>query len=113
MEKDFKEERAVYLANLSELPDDAYIATPYGCGAPKGLSAKGEEKYRNLPHPDEPSSLLAFRSMEEYMGEPFFAVSSTELGGANTAEALHVACQLGLPIMDADPAGRSVPELQH
>ena len=41
------------------------------------------------------------------------AVASTELGGENTAEALHVACQLGLPIIDGDPAGRSVPELQH
>lgn len=38
---------------------------------------------------------------------------ATELGGANTAYALHIACQLGLPIIDGDPAGRSVPELQH
>ena len=40
-------------------------------------------------------------------------MAATELGGANTAYALHIACQLGLPIIDGDPAGRSVPELQH
>ena len=31
----------------------------------------------------------------------------------NTAEALHVACLLHLPLADGDPAGRSVPELIH
>ena len=37
----------------------------------------------------------------------------TELGGMNTAEALHIACLLNRPLVDADPAGRSVPELIH
>ncbi|WP_275952149.1 DUF917 family protein [Mordavella massiliensis] len=57
--------------------------------------------------------MLAFRTLEEYFGKPFFGVVATELGGANTAYAFHIACQLGLPIIDGDPAGRSVPELQH
>ena len=47
------------------------------------------------------------------MWRKFHAVSSTELGGENTAEALHIAAMLNLPIVDADPAGRAVPELQH
>lgn len=42
-----------------------------------------------------------------------YAIGSTELGGENTAEALHVALLMDLPLIDADPAGRSVPELQH
>lgn len=113
MEQDFEEGRELRLASLSELPDDAYIATPYGCGAPPALDAEEDEKYKRLPHLGYPASILAFKSLEEYFGEKFFAVSSTELGGANTAEALHTACQLGLPLIDADPAGRSVPELQH
>lgn len=66
-----------------------------------------------LPVLGYPESLLAFRTLEEYFGKPFFGVVATELGGANTAYALHIACQLGLPIIDGDPAGRSVPELQH
>ncbi len=113
MEQDFAEGKELYLADLSELPDDKYIATPYGCGAPAALNAEKDPKFTNLPISDVPPAILAFRSLENYFGEKFFAVSSTELGGANTAEALHTACQLGLPIMDADPAGRSVPELQH
>ena len=113
MEQDFQEGRQLRLASLDELPDDAYIATPYGCGAPPALDAEEDEKYKRLPHLGYPASILAFRSLEEHFGEKFFAVSSTELGGSNTAEALHTACQLDLPLMDADPAGRSVPELQH
>jgi hypothetical protein len=39
-------------------------------------------------------------------------VISTELGGGNTAKALYVAAMEGLYIVDGDPAGRAVPELQ-
>lgn len=113
MDEDVAEGRELQMVSLEELPDDCFVATPYCCGAPKGLDEKEDDRFRKLPHLDYPPSLLAFRSMEEYMGKKFFAVSSTELGGANTAEALHTACRLGLPIIDADPAGRSVPELQH
>lgn len=113
LEQDFREGRELLLASLDELPDEAYIATPYCCGAPLALDAVEDEKFKRLPHIDYPASILAFRSLEDYFGEKFFAVSSTELGGANTAEALHTACQLGIPLMDGDPAGRSVPELQH
>lgn len=113
MQQDFDEQKELRLVDLNEIPDDAYVATPYGCGAPTDDDKEEPEEYRNLPHLDYPASMLAFRKLEEYFGKKFFAVSSTELGGLNTAEALHVACQLGLPIIDGDPAGRSVPELQH
>ncbi|MGN0711539.1 MAG: DUF917 domain-containing protein [Anaerovoracaceae bacterium] len=106
LEKDFEEGRELYLADLAELPDEEYVATPYGCGAPSA-------SMNTFPELDEAPSVTAFRSLERFMGKKFCAVSSTELGGENTAEALHVAYQLGLPIADSDPAGRSVPELIH
>lgn len=34
MEEDFAAGKELLLADLSEIPDDAYVATPYGCGAP-------------------------------------------------------------------------------
>ena len=82
------------------------------CGSPASLEGGGEE-YAHLPQLGYPESLLAFRTLEDYFGKKFFGVVATELGGANTAYAFHAACQLGLPIIDGDPAGRSVPELQH
>lgn len=112
MQEDFDEGRELYMADVNEVPDDSYVAVPYMCGSPASLEG-GSEEFANLPQLGYPESLLAFRTLEDYFGQKFFGAVSTELGGANTAYALHAACQLGLPIIDADPAGRSVPELQH
>jgi hypothetical protein len=57
--------------------------------------------------------ILAFRALEEHLGERFVGAVATELGGGNTAAAMVVAAEAGLPIVDADAAGRSVPDLQH
>ncbi len=114
MEEDFQAGRELKVVDVAEIPDDAYIATPYGCGAP--TPAEGyelPEQYKRLPRYEGSPAIRAFQKLEEFMGKKFYAVSSTELGGLNTAEALHIACMLGIPIADADPAGRSVPELQH
>ncbi|MFR1722385.1 DUF917 domain-containing protein [Emergencia timonensis] len=112
MQEDFDQGRELYMADLSEVPDDAYVAVPYMCGSPASLEGGGDE-FSHLPQLGYPESLLAFRTLEDYFGQKFYGAVSTELGGANTAYALHAACQLGVPIVDADPAGRSVPELQH
>lgn len=112
MQEDFDQGKELYMASLDEVPDDAYVAVPYMCGSPASLEGGGEE-FAHLPQLGYPESLLAFRTLEDHFGQKFFGAVSTELGGANTAFALHAACQLGVPIIDADPAGRSVPELQH
>ncbi len=114
MEADYAEGKTVKLVSVHDIPDEAYVATPYGCGAP--APAEGmelEEKYKRLPLAKEHPATLALKALEKHLDTEFFAVSSTEQGGLNTAEALHVSCILGLPVADADPAGRSVPELQH
>ena len=51
--------------------------------------------------------------MEEFLGKEVKAVISTELGGGNTASAFYVGAMTDRLIMDGDPAGRSVPCLQH
>ena len=112
IEEDFRQGKELFLAKPEEVPAGSYVSVPYMCGSPASLDKCGKE-YARLPVLGYPESLLAFRTLEEYFGKPFFGVVATELGGANTAYALHIACQLGLPIIDGDPAGRSVPELQH
>lgn len=113
IEKDYKDGKSLKIMTLDEIPDDGMIATPYGCGAP--IDENGEENpaYKDLPRLDDSAAVTAFKTLEEYMGEKFCAVSSTELGGENTAEAMHIAMALDRPMADGDPAGRSVPELQH
>lgn len=111
MEKHFEKGETLKLIKLDELPDDEYVVTPYGCGAP---SADGKNpKFANLKLADEEAAVLAVEALESVLGKKIYAVGSTELGGMNTAEALHAALEMGVPLLDADPAGRSVPELQH
>lgn len=110
MKEDFEEGRTLKLAALDEIPDDKYITIPYGCGAPAAVGAELPPDLARLPKVPA-SAVLAFQALEEEIGHKFFAVSSAELGGMNTAEALHIACLLDIPLADGDPAGRSVPEL--
>lgn len=101
------------LVDFNEVPDDAWIAVPYMCGSVSPITPELEAQYAGLPRLSEPQPYLAFKALEEYFGQELYGVISTELGGGNTAEALYVAALLGKNIIDADPAGRSVPELTH
>jgi len=113
VEQDFREGREFMLADIDEIPDETYVAVPYVCGSVSPLTEEEEKKYKGLPSMDVTEAMRAFQAMEEYFGKPFYGIVTTELGGENTADALHVAAQLAKVIIDGDPAGRSVPELQH
>jgi hypothetical protein len=113
IDKDLEKGFKFTLVSLEEVPDDALIASPYQAGSISPLSKKDLEKYAHLKVVDEMPSLTAFKALEEFLGRTFFATITTELGGHNTAVGMSVAAKLGIPIIDGDPAGRSVPELQH
>lgn len=101
------------LVSFDEVPDDAWIAIPYMCGAISPSTPELEAQYANLPVLDDPMPYLAYKALEHYVGAEFYGVMSTELGGGNTAEAMYIGAWLDKFIIDADPAGRSVPEIQH
>ncbi|MFI3226956.1 MAG: DUF917 domain-containing protein [Clostridia bacterium] len=114
MEPHFKANDRVKVVSLEELPDDEYVATPYGVGPPMPVGGvELPEKFRHLERYNDSPAVLAFEELQKYMGKKFFAVSATELGGLNVAAILHIACLYDIAIVDADPTGRSVPELQH
>jgi Uncharacterized conserved protein len=102
-----------YLASFDELADDDLIATPYSCGAISPETEEEKKKYARLPLLEGSNHVKAIQEMEKYAGKEIKAVISTELGGGNTAAALYVAAMAGKCLADGDPAGRSVPELQH
>ena len=97
--------RKFRLLKLSEVPADGIVPMPYFVGSLSGKKVKSVYS--------EGEAARSFILLEEYMREEFAAVISTELGGANTAAALATAARLNRPIVDGDPAGRSVPGLQH
>lgn len=53
----------------------------------------------------------AARALAEMAGVEVGAILPPELGGSNTCIALMVGAHLGIPVLDADCAGRAIPEL--
>lgn len=98
---------------LEAAPPDALICTPYMLGAISALPPEGEATYARLPRIDAPAILLAYARFQEYLGKPFFGTVPCELGGSNTAVAFYAVAMSGHMIIDADPAGRAVPEITH
>lgn len=113
LEKDFAQKTPFVLADLSEIPDDAYIASPYVVGSVSPETEADKKKYAAYQEMDMPTPAIAFEKLETYFKKPFYGVISTELGGANTAYALHIGAILRKKIIDGDFAGRSVPGVQH
>ena len=105
--------RQFKLVDFDELAPDAVIGTPYACGAISPLTEEEKKKYARLTEPEESMYLLNLKQLESFLRQEVSAVISTELGGGNTATAFYVAAMTDRCIVDGDPAGRSVPALQH
>lgn len=101
------------LADNSEIPEDGWIGTPYSCGSVSPVTEETIKKFEKYQIKEKHPEVKAFKVMEQYMGKEFYGVIATELGGFNTAIGFNVAARLGKPIVDGDPSGRCVPELQH
>lgn len=101
------------LASFEELEADDYVGTPYGCGAISPLTQEERDRYARLQVSDKSPYLVALEQLEHFLGRELKGIISTELGGMNTATAFYSAAMTGRLIMDGDPAGRSVPALQH
>lgn len=101
------------LASFDELEPDDMIGTPYACGAISPLTEEEIRRYARLKETEENCYILCMKQMEQFLGREVKAVISTELGAENTAAALYCGAMTERLIMDGDPAGRSVPALQH
>lgn len=101
------------LVALSDVPDDAILCTPYMLGAISDLPEAEEAAYTRLPRIKGEPILLAYERFQKELGHPFFGTVPCEMGGSNTAVAFYAAAMAGHVIVDADPAGRAVPEITH
>jgi len=110
MRRAYDEGRTVRLAAPAELADDALVCVPYGVG---GLTVGDPGVYAGLEPPAEHASVRAVRALGEHVGAGFAALLTGELGGTSIADAFFPAAMLGLPVVDADPVGRAVPEIEH
>jgi hypothetical protein len=101
---------AVTLVAPDELAADALVATVYGVG---GLVVGVPEVYAGYELVAEHPGTLAARALARHIGRPLGALLTGELGGTSIADAFVPAAQLDLPVVDADPVGRAVPEIEH
>lgn len=101
------------LVDFDSVPDDAKICTPYMLGAISEMTDEEEQEYKDLTQSGELSIITAFRRLEEFTGDSYFGTICCELGGSNTAISFYVAAMSNGYIIDADPAGRAVPEITH
>ncbi|MBW8189850.1 DUF917 domain-containing protein [Neiella marina] len=101
------------LVSVDEVPAGSMICTPYMLGALSSMSDEQEQAYRRLPQSGEPAIMTAYKRLLDYTGEQFYGTICCELGGSNTAISFYVAAMADGYIIDADPAGRAVPEITH
>jgi hypothetical protein len=95
----FSQKHTLKLVDPSEVPDEAKVVNFACVGATTVIEYDSDAAVRTL------------ETLQEYVGFSAFATIPVELGGFNTLAAADVAARSGIPIVDADGAGRSVPEV--
>jgi hypothetical protein len=97
---------------LRDLPDDAGVVCPVYSGsiAPQSFDPSATESDLGVRRVIERPLVAAVRELEALTGKAFDYVIPAEIGGINTGAAIDTAANLGLDIVDADYAGRAIPE---
>lgn len=93
------------LLDFEEIENDRYYVNPYFCGSIQPDSNEPDKE-------TNPELIYAINGLEEYMNVEFHGLVSVEYGGGNTGQCMAAAAMLNKYIVDADAAGRAVPELQ-
>ncbi len=89
----------VQLIDPVDIPDDEIVIN-FACVGATASSAYHSE-----------AAVKTLKTLEEFLGKRAFAVIPVELGGFNTLSAVDAAARRGIPVVDADGAGRAVPEV--
>jgi DUF917 family protein len=100
--------------DLNAVPDDAWTCSVFGMGSiapqpPLSDAERQELGYGDLTVPRP--MVEAVRELARYTGLEISAIVPFELGATNTTAPFDAATRLGLGFVDADYAGRAIPEL--
>lgn len=107
VEREWNKGHEFKLLDFDEIEDDSYYASPYYCGC---MVPEEQEVEEDLF--DGSDIALSVEALENYMETNFHGLVSIEYGAGNTGEVMAMAAKTGKFIVDADAAGRAVPELQ-
>ena len=99
--------------DIEDISDSTLTATCYGMGsiAPKTAETLGEIESLGLVDKYGDDSMgEAVKALGDHLGQPIGCLIAAELGAGNTPAPLVTAARLGVPLVDADYAGRAIPD---
>jgi len=99
VEKLIEKRCPVHLIDAAEVSNDGIVVSFACVGATANVAYHGDAAAKML------------KVLEELIGKKVFAVIPLDLGGFSTLAAVDVAARCGVPVVDADGAGRAVSEL--
>lgn len=109
LEADVSSGKLPKICTSNEVDPESYVICVYRCGSILPPGKKPAQEIAKLPV--EQMLLRGLKVMRRELGADISAVIPAELGGHNTALAIHTASLVGLPAIDADQVGRAAPEL--
>jgi DUF917 family protein len=112
LEDDLKRRLELSWFDIGDLADDASVVCTFFSGsiAPESFSPEEMEARLGLKVQVPRPLVAAVKELQSFTGRTFDTMISVEIGGINTGHALDAAANLGLPMVDADYAGRAIPE---
>jgi uncharacterized protein len=103
LRRQLAEGRPARIVKAAELPDDAFVISIAGVGAPTVL----------VEHLVSTNTLLRLlEASQQFYGRKVDALISAEIGGANSMFPLALGARAGLPVIDGDGMGRAFPHLE-
>jgi DUF917 family protein len=107
--------RAVGWVPIDAIADDAWVCSAFGMGSIAPTAPLSAEERRALGYPAEWTvsrpMVRAIQELQAWTGRTIAGVIPFELGAGNTASPMDAAVRLGVATVDADCAGRAIPEL--
>jgi len=113
LRQDLASGRKLVVSDVAELDPSSIVVCAYYCGSIPSPGRKIRKEALETRMAPEALMRTVLNTMKEAIHGDISSIIAVELGGANTAIALHLAALAGLPVVDGDQVGRSAPELVH
>jgi DUF917 family protein len=110
----FQEKKSIQWIPPDALSSDEWVCTAFYMGSIAPLSDNDRRQMRNLGLEQRNVKrvlVAAVQELEKELGISISAIIPVELGGLNSAAPIDAAVQMGKQVLDADLAGRAVPEV--